>query len=134
MSREFARRAIARKQRGWIVNVISKAAIFTTTPGRIAYVSNKAGEVGLTHALAVELVGHGIHVNGVLPGHIMASRLEEEMRLRPEKYQQRLQRAPLKRVGEPWEIGATVAFLASDQCALAVGSIVDITGGLLLGY
>lgn len=133
-SREFARRAIRQGRRGWIVNIISKAAIFTTTPGRIAYVSNKAGEVGLTHALAVELIEHGIHVNGVLPGHIMASRLEEEIRLRPENYQQRLQRAPLKRVGEPWEIGATVAFLASEQCALAVGSIVDVTGGLLLGY
>ena len=50
------------------------------------------------------------------------------------EFNQRVERVPLKRVGEPWEIGTMVAFLASDKCELAVGTCVDMTGGLLLGY
>lgn len=134
MSREFARRVVPKKQKGWIVNVVSKAAMMSTTKGRLAYVSNKAGEWGLTHALAVELTEYGIRVNGVMPGHVMNSRLIKEMENNPEGFKQRINRSPIKRVGEPWEIGNMVAFLASEQCALAVGSVVDVTGGLLLGF
>ena len=108
MSREFARRVVLKKQKGWIVNVVSKAAMMSTT--------------------------NGIRVNGVMPGHVMNSRLVKEMENNPEGFKQRINRSPIKRVGEPWEIGNMVAFLASEQCALAVGSVVDVTGGLLLGF
>ena len=134
MSREYARRAIPNGIRGSIVNIISKAAVFSVTPGKVSYVSNKAGEIGLTHMLAVELIEHGIRVNGILPGHVIGRRLKEEQRLHPERFQARIAKSPLKRCGEPWEIGAMIAFLTSDQCGLAVGTIVDATGGLLLGY
>ena len=98
MSREFARCTIPKKHKGWIVNVISKAAITSTTKRRISYVSNKAGELGLTHALAVELTEYGIHVNGVLPGHVRNSILKNEIENNPKKYEQRINRSPIKRL------------------------------------
>lgn len=134
MSREFARRMVPRHRRGWIVNILSKASMTSTTKGRVCYASNKAGEVGLTHAMAVDLTEYGIHVNGVMPGFVLGSNLKNQRDHQPEVFEQRIQRVPLKRIGEPWELGNMVAFLASDQCALAVGTVVDMTGGLLLGY
>lgn len=134
MSREFARRLVPGRKKGWIVNILSKASMTSTTKGRVTYVANKAGEVGLTHAMAVDLTEYGIHVNGVMPGFVMASTLKHQLEKDPEDYNRRVNRVPLKRPGEPWELGNTVAFLASDQCELAVGTVVDMTGGLLLGY
>ena len=134
MSREFARRAVPKKQRGWIINILSKASMTSTTKGRVCYVSNKAGEVGLTHSMAVDLTGHGIHVNGVMPGFVLANTLKTQLEKDPQEFERRINRVPIRRVGEPWEIGNMVAFLASEQCALAVGTVVDMTGGLLLGF
>lgn len=134
MAREFARRMVPKKQRGWIVNILSKASMTSTTKGRVTYVSNKAGEVGLTHSLAVDLTEYGIHVNGVMPGFVMASTMRKQLEGDPEDYKRRVQRVPIKRPGNPEEIGNMVALLASNQCELAVGTVVDMTGGLLLGY
>lgn len=134
MSREFARRVIPAKRKGWIVNILSKASCTSTTKGRVCYVCNKSGETGLTHSLAVDLTEYGIHVNGVMPGFVMANTLKTQYETNRAEFNQRVERVPLKRVGEPWEIGTMVAFLASDKCELAVGTCVDMTGGLLLGY
>lgn len=134
MSREFARRIIPTGKKGWIVNICSKASLSSTSKGRATYVANKAGEWGLTHALAVDLTQHGIHVNGIMPGFVMAKTVKEHLEKDPEEYMRRVQRVPIKRVGQPWEIGNMAAFLASEQCELAVGTVVDMTGGLLLGY
>ena len=133
MSREFARRVIPTKRKGWIVNILSKASCTSTTKGRVCYVCNKAGETGLTHSMAVDLTGYGIHVNGVMPGFVMANTLKTQYETNREEFDRRVERGPLKRVGEPWEIGTMVAFLASEKCELAVGTWVDMTGGLLLG-
>lgn len=134
MSREFARRIIPTGKAGSIVNILSKASMTSTTKGRVGYVANKAGEMGLTHALAVDLTEHKIRVNGVMPGFVLAHTLLEQQRNNQEEFQRRINRVPIKRVGQPWEIGTMCAFLASDQCELAVGTVVDMTGGLLLGF
>ncbi|SBW07802.1 Glucose 1-dehydrogenase [uncultured Eubacteriales bacterium] len=134
MSREFARRAIPAKRKGWIVNILSKASVSSTTKGRVCYVANKAGELGLTHAMAVDLTGHGIRVNGVMPGFVMASTMRRQLERNPEDFARRVGRVPIGRPGEPWEIGTMVAFLSSEKCELAVGACVDMTGGLLLGF
>lgn len=134
MSREFARRIIPKEKKGSIINILSKATMTSTTKGRVSYVSNKAGELGLTHSMAVDLTEHGIRVNGVMPGFVMAHSLKYAYENNREEFNTRIARVPLKRCGEPWEIGTMVAFLASDKCDLAVGTCVDMTGGLLLGY
>lgn len=134
MSREFARRLIPTGNPGWIVNILSKAAMTSTTEGRACYVANKAGSLGLTHAMAVDLTQHNIHVNGLMPGFVLAHTLLEQKQNNQEEFQRRIDRVPIKRVGQPWEIGTMAAFLSSDMCQLAVGSVVDMTGGLLLGF
>ena len=134
MSREFARRAIPAERKGWIVNILSKASVSSTTKGRVCYVANKAGELGLTHAMAVDLTTHGIRVNGVMPGFVMASTMRRQLERDPEDFARRVGRVPIGRPGEPWEIGTMVAFLSSEKCELAVGACVDMTGGLLLGF
>lgn len=134
MSREFARRMVPHKRKGWIVNILSKASLTSTTKGRVCYVCNKAGEIGLTHAMAIDLTEFGIHVNGVMPGFVLGSNLQKQRDEQPQIFNERIKRVPIKRVGEPWELGTMVAFLASNQCQLAVGAVMDMTGGLLLGY
>jgi NAD(P)-dependent dehydrogenase (short-subunit alcohol dehydrogenase family) len=133
MSAEFSRRLIAAGRGGRIVNILSKASVSTTTPGHVCLAVSKAGLMGLTKQLAVELTSKGIIVNGIMPGSAMNSRFKgtpEE--LEDPKTKARLERLPMGRFAKPTEIGQMVAFLASDQCQLAVGSIVDATGGLLL--
>lgn len=134
MGREFARRLIPTSLPGWIVNICSKASLTSTTPGRASYVANKAGEWGLTHAMAVDLTQYGIHVNGIMPGFVLAHSLLEQKEHDQDEFKHRIDRVPLKRVGEPWEIGTMAAFLSSDKCELAVGTVIDMTGGLLLGF
>ena len=130
MTREFARRYSADEKGGQIVNVLSKAAFSTTTKGRGCYVANKTGELGLTRAAAVELSPCKIYVNAIVPGFVWT----EATRRLGEEFTNKLQRSPMKRAAEPDELGQTVAFMTSDCCQLMVGSVVDLSGGLLLGY
>jgi NAD(P)-dependent dehydrogenase (short-subunit alcohol dehydrogenase family) len=139
MSREFAKRLIAENKGGHIVNVLSKASLTTTTKGRACYVTNKTAQMGLTKQLAVDLTDKGIICNGIMPGTVTsemskASRAGMSEEDREKAYQARLKRLPMGRYGEPVEFGKMVAFLASDQCQLAVGAVIDFTGGMMLGF
>jgi NAD(P)-dependent dehydrogenase (short-subunit alcohol dehydrogenase family) len=135
MSREFAVRLMAENKGGRIVNLLSKASLTTTTKGRACYVTNKTAQMGLTKQLAVDLTDKGIIVNGIMPGSV-TSQLgnvgteQEQQKRRAE----RLKRLPMGRFGEPYEFGKMVAFLASEQCQLAVGAVIDFTGGMMLGF
>lgn len=134
MCTEFAKRAIEAGKGGRIVNILSKAAVSTTTKGHSCLAVSKAGLMGFTKQLAVDLTDKGIIVNGVMPGSVYNSLFDGKNKEEMEspKMKARLERLPLKRFAEPVEIGRVVAFLASEQNQVAVGSIVDITGGLLL--
>ena len=133
MSTEFARRLMAANKGGRIVNLLSKASLTTTTKGHACYVTNKTGQMGLTKQLAVDLTDKGIICNGIMPGSV------RDVRNNPVNYDDprtkaRLKRLPTGRFGEPYEFGKMVAFLASEECQLAVGSVVDFTGGMMLGF
>lgn len=131
MSQEYAKRMIAANRKGAIVNILSKASMSTTTKGRACYVTNKTAEMGLTKQLAVDLMEYGIIVNGVMPGAVknqVLAGLTEEERIAWTN------RCPMKKLGEPEEIGKMAAFLASEDNQLTIGAAVDCTGGLLLGF
>lgn len=130
MTREFARRNIPDGKGGQIVNILSKAAFSTTTKGRGCYVTNKTGELGLTRASAVELADYKIYVNAIVPGFVWS----ETTRAMGEEFTRKLHRSPLKRAYEPEELGQTAAFITSDCCQVMVGSVVDLSGGLMLGF
>lgn len=131
MCQEFAKRLLAKNQKGYIVNVLSKASLTTTTKGRACYVTNKAAEMGLTKQLAVDLSDRGIIVNGIMPGSVMNQLMSSYT---PEQLEARAQRSPIKRLGTPYEFGKLVAFLASEQNTLSIGAPVDNTGGMMLGF
>lgn len=131
MGSEFAKRLIVSKQKGSIVNVLSKASMTTTTKGRACYVTNKTAQMGLTKQMAVDLSQWGIIVNGIMPGSVMNQRMAK----RDEEYMaERVKRMPLGKINDPIEIGYYVAFLASEKNQVVVGAPCDATGGMLLGF
>ena len=98
------------------------------------YVASKAGVVGLTKALALELAPHGITVNTIPPGMIdtpMLRRAEAGGDLgKIEKLASRM--VPVGRAGTPEDIAATCGFLCSDEAAYITGQVIGVNGGMVL--
>jgi 3-oxoacyl-[acyl-carrier protein] reductase len=96
---------------------------------RAHVVASKAGIIGLTKALAIELAERGITVNCVAPGSIDTARDANAGAVPP--HPQGFA-APLGRQGRPEEIAAMVAYLASDAAAYITGQTIHVNGGLYL--
>ena len=92
----------------------------------IPYSTAKAGVIGFTKALAKEVAQLGIYVNAIAPAVIETPILQQ---LTPEQVNYMVQRIPLGRVGQPHEVAALVAWLASDECSFTTGQCIDISGG-----
>ena len=131
MCREFINRVVPLKKKGFIVNLLSKASLTTTTKGQACYVTNKTAEMGLTKQITCDYADQGITCNGIMPGSVVNQMMEK---MTPEQKEARAQRSPIKRLGQPYEFGKMVAFLASEQNGLSHGAPVDNTGGMMLGF
>jgi len=117
------------KQRSGRIIHISSVVGVTGNPGQANYVASKAGIIGFTKAVALELASRGITVNTVAPGFIatdMTASLPEKSR------QAMIARIPLGRVGTPEDIAAAVAFLASAQAAYITGQVIHVSGGMTM--
>jgi 3-oxoacyl-[acyl-carrier protein] reductase len=117
-----------RQRSGRIVNVASVVARMGNA-GQVNYVASKAGLIGLTKALAVELASRSITVNAVAPGFIISPMTDG---LSDKVKQTLLDRIPLARMGTDREVAAGICFLASDEASYITGHILDINGGLYL--
>jgi NAD(P)-dependent dehydrogenase (short-subunit alcohol dehydrogenase family) len=131
-SQEVAR-VMVRQGGGSIIHISSVAA-FAAQEGASVYCATKAGIVGLTRAMALELAPYGIRVNCVAPGDILVETTEallDELKARglSGHYARRI---PLGRRGAPEDIGPAVVFLASDDAAYITGTTLVIDGGFLI--
>src|SRR5581483_242500 len=125
----FCSRAVApamiQQGSGCIVNISSILGI-SAFPQRAAYASAKHGLIGLTKVLATEWGPHGLRVNAVLPGMIdVADKDRSVMRVQDETL---IQRTPLRRFGQPEEVGKLIRYLASEAGAFVSGAIISIDG------
>lgn len=115
---------------GAIVNTASAAGL-TGSPGLPAYVASKHGVVGLTRAAALEYGREKIRVNCVCPGPIRTPMLGRLLTSRPEMEHRFASAEPLKRLGEPSEIGEAVAWLCSDAASYVTGHAMSVDGGYM---
>ena len=95
--------------------------------GQSNYSAAKAGDIGFTKALAQENANKGITVNAICPGYIATEMVKKVPKDVLEK--SILPQIPLRRLGEPEEIGRIVAFLASDDAGYITGSTISANGG-----
>lgn len=113
---------------GRIVNVASLRAMTGSDHGA-HYASAKAGIIGLTKSLALELAKHKITVNAVSPGYTRTEMTREAL----EKHGVEIaKKIPLGRPAEPEEIAAVVAFLASEEASYITGETINVNGGIYM--
>jgi 3-oxoacyl-[acyl-carrier protein] reductase len=121
-------RAMMKARSGRIIN-ISSVVGSSGNPGQTNYSASKAGMVGFSKSLAQEIGSRNITVNCVAPGFIdtdMTQALGEEQRAKL------VEHVPLKRLGKPEDIAATVAFLAGPGAAYITGTTVHVNGGMYM--
>ncbi len=110
---------------GRIVNISSMAGK-DGNPNLVPYSTAKAGVIGLTKALGKELAQSGVMVNCICPAVIET---EGALMVGPETQKVLISKIPMGRMGQPYEVAALVAYLASPECSFSTGAVYDISGG-----
>lgn len=121
-------KGMMKRRAGRIVTITSVVG-HVGNPGQANYAASKAGLAGMTRSLATELAPRGVTVNCVAPGFIasaMTAGLSDDIKARIAGT------IPLGRMGDPAEVAAAVAFLASDEAAYITGQTLHINGGMAM--
>jgi 3-oxoacyl-[acyl-carrier protein] reductase len=121
-------RPMMRQSYGRIVNISSVSGLIGQA-GQVNYSASKAGLIGLTKALAREIAGRKVTVNAIAPGFIstdMTAQLPENIREELRKL------IPLGTFGEPEDVAAAVAFIASPEAKYITGQVLTVDGGMVM--
>jgi NAD(P)-dependent dehydrogenase (short-subunit alcohol dehydrogenase family) len=134
--------AMAERGRGAVVNVSSLAGRSKSALGGLAYSASKAGLLGLTRHLAFDYGPRGVRVNAICPGGVdtpmlraggvSAARSPEDEAARRTRLAAYQYFMPIKRISQPEEQAAALAFLASDDASYINGVALDVNGGLFM--
>jgi acetoacetyl-CoA reductase/3-oxoacyl-[acyl-carrier protein] reductase len=97
---------------------------------QVHYAAAKAGLINFTHSLAKLYSSAGVTANAIAPGLVATGMIRKELKSKSGK--EKARSIPVGRIAEPWEIGAAVKYLASEEAGYVTGHTLNINGGLLL--
>ena len=120
--------------KGSIINTASFVATMAAATSQISYTASKGGVLAMTRELGVQFARQGVRVNALSPGPVNTPLLIELFAKDPERAARRLVHIPMGRFGEPSELAAAVAFLASDDSSFLTASNFLIDGGISGAY
>ena len=123
-----------RQGKGSIINTASFVALMGAATSQIAYTASKGGVLAMTRELGVQFAREGIRVNALCPGPVATPLLLELFAKDPERAARRLVHVPMGRFGDPAEIAAAVAFLASDDASFMTAAQFVVDGGITGAY
>lgn len=124
-------RHMIKQKKGSIVNISSISAYIVNEPQlQCSYNASKAAVSQLTKSLAFEWVKHNIRVNAIAPGYILTDLLKHGQE--SNMFDHWMEMTPMKRAGNPEDIGKLSVYLASDASSFTTGSIFIVDGGYTL--
>ena len=121
-------RGMTKARYGRIINISSVVGA-TGNAGQSNYAATKAGIIGFTKSLALEVASRSITVNAVAPGFIQTDMTAE---LTEEQKNRLLQAIPQGRLGQPSDVAKAVGFLASDAASYITGQVLHVNGGMYM--
>lgn len=119
---------------GSVINTASFVAILGAATSQISYSASKGGVLSMSRELGVQFARQGVRVNALCPGPVNTPLLQELFAKDPERAARRLVHVPMGRFGEPEEIAAAAAFLASDDASFITASTFLVDGGISAAY
>jgi 3-oxoacyl-[acyl-carrier protein] reductase len=125
---QAALKPMIRQRAGRIVN-ISSVVGQAGNPGQANYAASKAGLIGFSKSVALEVASRGITVNVVAPGLIETDMTRAITDAARQDWEARI---PLRRLGTPQDVAAAVCFLASDEASYITGQVVAVNGGMYM--
>jgi len=131
--KEFKRRGVVPEVSCAAGKVICMSSVHEAIPwaGHVNYAASKGGVMLMSKSIAQEVAPHRIRVNSVAPGAVRTP-INRDAWETQEAYDKLMKLVPYDRIGEPEDVGRTVAWLASDQADYIVGSTIYVDGGMML--
>ncbi|RME91736.1 MAG: glucose 1-dehydrogenase [Verrucomicrobia bacterium] len=121
------------RRHGHVLFTASMASLFGV-PFVVAYSAAKTAMLGVVRTLAAEVSAHGVRVNAIAPGWIQSDMLDQALAGDPARRDRILTRTPMRRFGNPEDIGHAAVFLSSPAARFITGAVLPVDGGASIGF